>query len=407
MKINSKLKNLQLVCEWENKDKKNIVTNLRTKSVRSLKQDEILVKNIFVPLHGSFWLASSYSKKHPRIQEFMENNQFVFGNGGVSRVIKKHKSVSDVQVGDFVAILGHYPCSNDDCYSCKVLHRYTECQYNEGKIIGHGKGSLDGTLARYTILPKYSYEVCFKKKSKPTSKEIEPFMFSFLLADVRNAITRMPDLLKGNRMAIFGAGLSGTLASYFFSKTTAGSKIFIIDKDYKKIKYLKKKLLCKTSYHVLNKKLCEELEKKVPQYNLGQLLNSEIKLISKKMNKFFHNKNLNLLMDCSSSNSSQLWSNDEILRESATIIPFGFGSDGIYLSSQIIQKSGLTILMSRGVGNQRNRKETIELIKNDKGKFIKSLLLKNTKKIKGLNNFHKYLKKENKNTNHTPVIIEM
>ena len=51
----------------------------------------------------------------------------------------------------------------------------------------------------------------------------------------------------------------------------------------------------------------------------------------------------------------------------------------ILLDDMRIQKSGLTITMTRGVGNQRNRKETIELIKRSKGKFISDLFLKKHK----------------------------
>ena len=46
--------------------------------------------------------------------------------------------------------------------------------------------------------------------------------------------------------------------------------------------------------------------------------------------------------------------------------------------------SGLTIMMSRGVGNIRNRKEVIELIKAGAGKFINENLLAETKELHGL-----------------------
>ena len=59
------------------------------------------------------------------------------------------------------------------------------------------------------------------------------------------------------------------------------------------------------------------------------------------------------------------------------VIPFGFASNIVLLDEMAIEKSGLTIMMSRGVGNQRNRKETIELIKRSKGKFISDLFLFN------------------------------
>ena len=55
-------------------------------------------------------------------------------------------------------------------------------------------------------------------------------------------------------------------------------------------------------------------------------------------------------------------------------IPFGFGSHYVLLSKDIIQLSGLHLGMSRGVGNLRNRQETIELIKAGAGRFLNELL---------------------------------
>lgn len=376
----------QIVCKWENNLKKKVITVKQKKRLAKLKNGEILVKNLYVPVHGSFWLSSSEKPAHPRIKEFLNKNSFVFGNGGVSKIIAKHVSVDDVEIGDYVAVFGHYPCNNYDCYPCKVLHRYTECQYGQGKIIGHGKDSYDGTFSEYTILPKYSYELCFKKKEKPSNKELMPFMYSFLLADVRNALTRIPELYKNNRMVLFGAGQSGSLAAYLFSNSSPDNKIFVIDNDISKIKNLKKNIASNIDYFLISKKISDELSKKIPSYDFAELINETIDKISRKLNNFFSYKNLGLLMDCSSSNTSPLWSNNKILKENTFVIPFGFASNMVLLDEITIQKSGLTIMMSRGVGNQRNRKETIELIKRSKGKFIANLFLKKAIKVRGINN---------------------
>ena len=376
----------QIVCKWENNFKKKVITLKARKKLKKLNKGEILVKNIYVPVHGSFWLSSSEKPAHPRIEEFLEKNYFVFGNGGVAKIVDKHISVDEVEIGDYVAVFGHYPCNNYDCYSCRVLHRYTECQYGQGKIIGHGKDSYDGTFSEYTILPKYSYELCFKRKDKPTNKDLMPFMYSFLLADVRNALTRIPELYKNNRMVLFGAGQSGSLAAYLFSNSSPNNKIFIIDNDLKKIQNLRKNIVSDIDYFIINKNLSNQLNKKIPSYDFADLINETIDEISKKLNKFFNNKNLGLLMDCSSSNTSLLWSNNKILKENSFVIPFGFASNMILLDDITIQKSGLTIMMSRGVGNQRNRKETIELIKRSKGNFIYNLFIKNAIKVRGIDN---------------------
>ena len=391
----SKITN-QIVCMWKDDSKRKVITVKKKKRLNKLKNGEILVKNLYVPVHGSFWLASSEKPSHPRIEEFLEKNYFVFGNGGIAKIIDKHMSVDDAEVGDYVAVFGHYPCNNYDCYSCKVLHRYTECQYRQGKIIGHGKDSYDGTFSEYTILPKYSYEICFKKKENPTIKDIMPFMYSFLLADVRNALTRIPDLYKNNRMVLFGAGQSGSLAAYLFSNSSPENKIFLVDNDLKKILKLKKNINSKIDYFIINKELSNELNKKIPGYDFADLVSDTIEKISKKINKFFDNKNLGLLMDCSSSNTSQLWSNNKILKENSFVIPFGFASNMILLDEMTMQKSGLTIMMSRGVGNQRNRKETIELIKRSKGKFISNLFLKNAVMVHGIDSMIDKIRKRKK-----------
>lgn len=388
----SKITN-QIVCKWENNLKRKVITIRQRKRLKKLKNGEILVKNLFVPVHGSFWLSSSEKPAHPRIQEFLIKNHFVFGNGGVSKIIDKHVSVDDADIGDYVAVFGHYPCDNYDCYSCKVLHRYTECQYGQGKIIGHGKDSYDGTFSEYTILPKFSYEICFKKKEKPSNKELMPFMYSFLLADVRNALTRIPELYKNNRMVLFGAGQSGSLAAYLFSNSSPDNKIFLVDNDLKKIENLKKVINSEIDYFVINKKISNELNKKIPSYDFADLISDTIDKISKKLNKFFNNKNLGLLMDCSSSNTSPLWSNNKILKENSFVIPFGFASNMILLDEMAIQKSGLTLMMSRGVGNLRNRKETIELIRRSKGKFIAELFFKNSIKVQGIDSMIDKIKK--------------
>ena len=50
-------------------------------------------------------------------------------------------------------------------------------------------------------------------------------------------------------------------------------------------------------------------------------------------------------------------------------------------------------MMSRGVGNIRNRKEVIELIKAGANKFINEQLLSGTKELKGLDDAIHFIKK--------------
>ena len=75
----------------------------------------------------------------------------------------------------------------------------------EGQILGHGKTQMMAHL-QSAILPPQTYEICFKKYERPKNKDLLPMMMSFLVADVRNALTRLPDVLRSQRMMLFGAG---------------------------------------------------------------------------------------------------------------------------------------------------------------------------------------------------------
>ncbi len=383
--------NKQIFTTWESNLKKNLKTTTRKVKIRKLKPQEILVKNLYVPIHGSFWLASDPKIKHPRSNEFMNKGGFVFGNGGLAKVIKTSPNLSNVSVGDYVSVFGHSPCENYDCYACTVLHRYTECEYEKGQILGHGKDSNDGTFAEYTILPPQTYEICFKKYERPKNKDLLPMMMSFLVADVRNALTRLPDVLRSQRMMLFGAGFSGSIAAYIFGKSSPGSKIFVIDHSKERLKKIKKIIPCEVETYLLPKKISRELELVNQNVGFRNILQKYTTEIYNKSYNFFGNKNINLLMDCTSGNSAPLWTDGKLLKETTTVIPFGFGSDHIVLSSEIIQKSGLTILMSRGVGNIRNRRETIELIKTKESKqFFASLLSRSIEK-KGIIKASKFI----------------
>ena len=65
-------------------------------------------------------------------------------------------------------------------------------------------------------------------------------------------------------------------------------------------------------------------------------------------------------------------------------IPFGFGSDYVLLNQALIQVSGLNVLMSRGVGNLRNRREVIELIKAGGSRFILRYLKGESRRLTSL-----------------------
>jgi threonine dehydrogenase-like Zn-dependent dehydrogenase len=363
-------KTQQLYTGYRDATKSTLVTELVERDLRPLREGEILVEVRYVPMHGSFWLASHPDGLHPRRDEFMKDGGFVFGNGGVGRVIAGHGSGSGVREGDYVAILGHTPCSHYNCYACTVLHRYTECEFKESTIIGHGKGAHDGTYARYAILPPYSYEICFRAEEQPDETALLPFMYAFLLADVRNALTRHPDTLRNRRMLLFGAGQSGHIAAYIHLRSTPEAKLVVVEPSAERAASLKSLDPKAVEVCVLPREIVSRLNAREDMPRFREELGSVIETIRDTMLGHFNGRLCNLLFDASSGNTAPLWDNTRVLSPACHCIPFGFGSDYVLLNQGLIQVSGLNILMSRGVGNLRNRREVIELIKAGGSDFI-------------------------------------
>ncbi len=378
------MKNRQILTRWADENKKSLVTELREIDIPSLAPGEILVKNLYVPMHGSFWLASHPHALHPRKNEFLEAGSFVFGNGGVAQVVDSREDEREVRVGDYVNVFGHIPCYNYDCYGCKVLHRYTECDYGKGGIIGHGKDAPDGTYAEYTVLPRYSYDVCYREDEKPGKEDLLPYMFGFLLADVRNALTRHPDALRTRRLFLVGAGYSGQIAAYIFHRTSPESQIFAIDVFEERLNRLKQISPKGIETYCIPEKVASQLNSAEPKLGFRNELAETIKDIAGNASKFFGGKKINLLFDSSSGNSAPLWDNRQILGPNTIAIPFGFGSEYVLLNKELIQNSGLNVLMSRGVGNIRNRKETLQLIRSGGGRFVNDFLVSESKELNGI-----------------------
>lgn len=379
------MKNKQIVTKQiDREDCKILETSLQNNELPDLKPGEIMVKNLYVPIHGSFWLASNPKGIHPRKDEFLENGSFVFGNGGVAQVIESNEDPREVKVGDYVAVFGHMPCDNYDCYGCKVLHRYTECDYGASKIIGHGKNSPDGTYAEYSVLPRYTYEVCYREKDEPSESDLLPYMYSFLFADVRNAMTRHPDATRSRRMFLVGAGMSGLISAYLFLRSSPESHIFVVDPSYGRLEKVKQLSINSVCGYQLLDDVVEQLNSSEPNLGFRKKLQTAIDDLASACNQFYEGKKITFLFDSSSGNSAPLWDNNKILGPATIAIPFGFGSEYILLTKELVQTSGLQLVMSRGVGNIRNRKEVIELIRSGAQEFINDYLVSQCKELNGL-----------------------
>lgn len=378
------MKTQQLVTTWSDATRSRLTTRLAERDLRDLREGEILIEVMYVPIHGSFWLAAHPEAIHPRKDEFLKNGEFIFGNGGVGRVLASSSQGMGPRPGDYVSVFGHAPCAHYNCYACTVLHRYTECEFGESTIIGHGKGAHDGTYARHCILPPYTYEICYRAEEDPTEEDLLPFMYAFLVADVRNALTRHPDTLRNRRMLLFGAGQSGHIAAYLHLNSTPEAKLVVVEPSPERAMSLKSLDPDAVEVYVPPKGIVDRLNRRqdFPRYRdeLGEVIDG----IARTMRQHFGGRLCNLLFDASSGNTAPLWDNPQILSPACHCIPFGFGSEYVLLNRALIQVSGLNILMSRGVGNLRNRREVIELIKAGGSKFIQSYLNHGSLRLNGL-----------------------
>ena len=391
--VESNTLNPQLFTSW-NASSEKISTELIIEKLGSPPAGYVTVEILHVPMHGSFWLASHPDRIHPRADEFLSDGGFTFGNGGVARVVATNNPSINVSVGDIVAVFGHVPCDHYDCYACNVLHRYTECDYGEGKIMGHGKGAGQGTYAQYCHLSPHSFEVCYKSKDIVSEDVLKALMYAFLVADVRNALTRHPDTLRNRRMLIFGAGMSGHLAAYIHSRTCPESQIVVVDPSSERLESVKEVSPNSISTVQLPEEVMIILSDGQNRGVINSRVYEAIAGIQAEMRSRFKGRSCDLLFDCSSGNSTPLWDNADILSSGCHAIPFGFGSKNILLDKSLIQVSGLNLLMSRGVGNVRNRRETIELIKAGLSKIIGRTLIQKSIELNSFDEAIAYIKRQ-------------
>ncbi len=367
-----------------------IVENL----LRPLRSGEILIEVLFVPIHGSFWMATHPAGIHPRHDEFVSDGGFVFGNGGVARVISVAEDCARVQAGDFVSVMGHLPCGNEECRSCRVLRRYTECESGGNMIIGHGKGAPDGTFAQYCILPEIACEVCFSSGKPPSEEELMPYMFAFLFADVRNAMTRDPGILEKQRMLLIGAGYSGHLAAWLLLHHSPRARIIAVDTQEERLKSIQQIAPESISTMVL------------PQASTGVTgadsgnpwthgeLEEVVQSIENAISEHCGGQKCDLVFDASSGHTTPLWANSRILAPNAYCVVFGFGSDGLFLNKECLQISGLRIFTSRGVGDPDNQRAAVELIRSGASKVIYQGMIRESKRLDGLDQALAFIKEQ-------------
>lgn len=328
---------------------------------------------LFVPLHGSFWLATHPAGVHPRRNEFLASGRFVFGNGGVGRVVES--ASTHAAVGDFVAVFGHLPCRHADCIPCHVEHRYVECTYGDSTILGHGKGALDGTLARYAVLPDLAYEVCFRAGERPPVDALLPFMFAFLLADVRNALTRLAPAPRRPHMLLLGAGQAGHLAAWLHLRSHPGTSLVAVDPSTSRLASLRSLAPAAIATYRPGREVLARLARGGRSLRDNPAVAGATRGIARAVRRHFGGRGIDLLFDASSGNTAPLWDNTTILSPGCQVIVFGFGSDRVVLDNQALQRSGLSLLASRGVGTLDNRRAVITLLRGAGASFVRQFLV--------------------------------
>lgn len=375
--------NPQLRTRWSDRAAGTLVTELVRRPLGPLPPGGVTVEMSMVPMHGSFWMSTHPDGIHPRRDEFLSGGEFTFGNGGVGRVVATNHPPSKVGIGDVVTVFGHAPCDRLDCYACGVLHRYTECDYRESHIIGHGKHGPDGTFARYVHLPPHSYEVAFRADDDAPTEQLSALSYAFLVADVRNAMTRHPDTLRNRRMLLIGAGMSGHVAAYIHTRTCPQAKVLVVDPSRQNLRSIRD--VAPDAIETFE--LPADVADRLSTGGGGEVrsrLAAVVGRLRSAMRSHFGGRTCNLVFDSSSGNTAPLWDNADVLSPACHVIPFGFGSDHILLDKSLIQLSGLNLLMSRGVGNIRNRRETVELIKAGASEVINRCLIEPAVKLDGV-----------------------
>jgi len=226
-------------------------------------------------------------------------------------------------------------------------------------------------------------------------------MFAFLMADVRNALTRHPDTLRNRRMLLFGAGQSGHIAAYIHLRSTPEAKLVVVEPSPERAASLKSLDPDAVEVYVPPLELVTRLNAKEDMPRFREELGSVIDGIADTMKRHFGGRLCNLLFDASSGNTAPLWDNPRILSPACHCIPFGFGSDYVLLNQSLIQVSGLNILMTRGVGNLRNRREVIELIKAGGSRFIHRYLKGESKRLNSLEQAMAFIREQH----HPPKML--
>ncbi|MGE4552088.1 MAG: hypothetical protein AB7D57_03190, partial [Desulfovibrionaceae bacterium] len=183
---------------------------------------------------------------------------------------------------------------------------------------------------------------------------LAPQMFAFLAADVRNALTRDPDLLRRRRVVLVGAGLSGRMAARLILDHNPEARILAVDVAEANARALADLDPARSAALAL-----DPADPEAPAR------------LAREAEAFFRGRPCDLLLECSSGHTTPLWAHPGFFRPGLCCLLFGFGLRGLTLTPALLQCSGVKILTSRGVGTADNRRETVRLLAGPFGDFVR------------------------------------
>lgn len=191
---------------------------MREISIPKIKEEEVLVRLEYVGICGSDVHYLEYGK----IGDFVVDGDFILGHECAGVVEKIGSKVTDIQVGDRVAL--EPGCTCGKCEFCKT-GRYNLCE--DVKFLA--TPPYAGCLENYIAFPA---DMCFKLPDNMTTEEgalVEPLSVGIHAA-------RQGNVTLGSSVVILGAGCIG-LVTLLACKAFGATDITVVDVLSKRLEY--------------------------------------------------------------------------------------------------------------------------------------------------------------------------
>lgn len=208
-----------------------------------MKDDEIMMETEYVGVCGSDVHVFEYSKP---LQEKAEKQGWslpvLLGHECSGEVIKVGKNVTNLKVGDKVAIEPQIPCGK--CEFCKE-GRYNLCE----KLLFMASRGYPGALKRYITWPSHMVYKLPENVSTLEGALVEPMAVGMHAA-------KLSGISLGDEAVIFGAGCIG-LTILLACKALGASKVILIDLFDKRLEKAKEM----GAYETVNSSQCDPIKR--------------------------------------------------------------------------------------------------------------------------------------------------